>query len=149
MRKKEEKKNQLELNLLMDFLRSMRVHSEGLAGTRFIPVNVVGGELPLMLFSFPHGSKSMWVLSRPWRRTGGTSSSLLFPPRCCWTMDGTVWRRERETERQLGSVIPSVELTPTWANCGSNQGWKYCLLIGWAHAINKCGGGDIWVQIHT
>lgn len=77
-KKKKKKKKSISAKFINGFLRSMRVHSEGLAGTRFIPVNVLEGELPLMLFSFPLGSKSMWVLSRPGRHTGGTSSSLLF-----------------------------------------------------------------------
>lgn len=49
---KEEKKKSISAKFIHGFLRSMRVHSEGLAGTQFIPVNVFEGELPLMLF-FP------------------------------------------------------------------------------------------------
>lgn len=122
----EEEKNQLTLNLFMDFCDQCEVHSEGLAGTRLIPVNVVEGELPLMLFSLPLGSKSMWVLSRPGRHAGGTSSSLFF------THAAPGQRRGRWglTERQLGSILPTDKPTLPGANCGSNQGLKYCLLIG-------------------
>lgn len=49
----------------------MRVHSERLSGTQFIPVNVFEGELPLMLFSLPLRSKSILELSLPARHTGG------------------------------------------------------------------------------
>lgn len=90
----EEEKNQLVLNLFIDFLRSMRVHSEGLGGTQFIPVNVFEGELPLMLFSLPLRSKSISVLSRPTCHTGGTSfqSSLLPTRHLDSREDGVEWR---------------------------------------------------------
>lgn len=95
-------KKSISAKFINGFLRSMRVHSEGLAGTRFIPVNVVEGELPLMLFSFPLGSKSMWVLSRPRRHTGGISSSLLFPH----TAPGW-WREPFEGEKDsLDPLFP-------------------------------------------
>lgn len=55
----------------------MRVHSEGLGGTQFIPVNVFEGELPLMLFSLPLRSKSILELSWPACHTGGTSPAVL------------------------------------------------------------------------
>lgn len=44
----------------MDFWvwRSMQVHSVGLPGTGFIPLNVFEGELPLMLFSLPLGQRA-------------------------------------------------------------------------------------------
>lgn len=54
----------------------MRVHSEGLGGTQFIPVNVFEVELPLMLFSPPLRSKSIVELSRPARHMRGTSLTV-------------------------------------------------------------------------
>lgn len=130
----EEEKNQLVLNLFIDFLRSMRVHSEGLGGTQFIPVNVFEGELPLMLFSLPLRSKSISVLSRPTCHTGGTSfqSSLLPTRHLDSREDGVEWRLMWKTIRSVGcaeSNIPTVRESLTRANCESNQGWEYWLLI--------------------
>lgn len=71
----EEEKKSISAKFIHGFLRSMRVHSEGLGGTQFIPVNVFEGELPLMLFSLPLRSKSISELSRPARHMGRN-----FPP---------------------------------------------------------------------
>lgn len=51
LRRKEKKS--ISAKFIHGFLRSMQVHLEGLGGTRFIPVKVFEGELPLMLFSLP------------------------------------------------------------------------------------------------
>lgn len=48
-----EEKKSISAKFIHGFLRSMQVHLEGLGGTRFIPVKVFEGELPLMLFSLP------------------------------------------------------------------------------------------------
>lgn len=61
----EEEKKSISAKFIHGFLRSMQVHSEGLSGTQFIPVNVFEGELPLMLFSLPLRSKSISELSWP------------------------------------------------------------------------------------
>ena len=61
----EQGKKSISAKFIHGFLRSMRVHSEELGGTQFIPVNVFEGELPLMLFSLPLRSKSILELSRP------------------------------------------------------------------------------------
>ena len=72
----------------------MQVHSEGLGGTQFIPVNVFEGELPLMLFSLPLRSKSILELSRPTCHTGGASlqSSLLPTRHLDSREDGVDWQ---------------------------------------------------------
>lgn len=69
----EEEEKSISAKFIHGFLQSMLVHSEGLGGTQFIPVNVFEGELPLMLFSLPLRSRSISELSRPACHTGGTS----------------------------------------------------------------------------
>lgn len=74
-----EKKKSISAKFIHGFLRSMRVHSEGLGGPQLIPVNVFEGELPLMLFCLPLRSKGVLELSWPTCHTRGTfpeSSSL-------------------------------------------------------------------------
>lgn len=97
---KKEKKS-ISAKFIHGFLRSMRVHSEGLGGTQFIPVNVFEGELPLMLFSLPLRSKSILELSRPVCHSGGTSSPHCYP-QGTWTGGKTPWSGADVRERQSG-----------------------------------------------
>lgn len=113
----EEEKKSISAKFIHGFLRSMRVHSEGLGGTQFIPVNVFEGELPLMLFSLPLRSKSISELSQPACHTGGTSlQSSPLPTRHLDTReDGVEWRL-MWGERQSGWL---AVLNPTYPLSGS------------------------------
>ncbi len=125
---KEEKKKSISAKFIHGFLRSMRVHSEGLGGTQFIPVNVFEGELPLMLFSLPLRSKSILELSWPAFHMGGTflQSSPLPTRHLDSKEDSTEWRLIGKTIRLVGWAESKI---PYRANCEFYQGWEWCLLI--------------------
>lgn len=118
------KKNQLVLNLFMDFCDQCKSTQRGSLGPGSSQLMWLKGNCHWCCFSLPLGSKSMWVLSRPGRHTRGTSSSLTLHPRRSWTAEGT-GGDEGTTAR-----IHRSHCQVTGANCGSNQGWKYGLLIG-------------------
>lgn len=83
----------------------MRVHSQGLGGTQFIPVNVFEGELPLMLFSLPLRSKSISELSRPACHLGGTTlQSSPLPTRHLDSRGDGVGVAADVRERQSGGL---------------------------------------------
>lgn len=110
----EEEKKSIRAKFIHGFLQSMGVHSEGLGGTRFIPVNVFEGELPLMLFSLPLRSKTILVLSRPGCHTGGVSlQSSSWPTQYLHSRgDGVEWWLWWGNERLVGSsksTIPTVK----------------------------------------
>lgn len=127
----------------------MRVHSEGLGGTRFIPVNVFEGELPLMLFCLPCRSKSASSCQAPAPpgrgspRPPGLARLAGRYPQGTWTEEGPAGSRARgvrvkECQLDCKSLSTNTTHPPTHghsgihcagANCESHHPLQYGTLI--------------------
>lgn len=114
----------------------MRVHSERLSGTQFIPVNVFEGELPLMLFSLPLRSKSISELSLPARHTGAKFLRALAVTHkapgqqkaCCGGAAADVRQRQSGWLAVLNLICPplgnlSLELIVNPIKAGNTAYW--------------------------
>lgn len=151
-KKKNGEKKSISAKFIHRFLesgRSMRVHSEGLGGTRFIPVNVFEGELPLMLFCLPCRSKSAsscHAPAPPWRgspRPPGLARLAGRYPQGTWTEEGPAGSRARgvrvkECQLDCKSLSTNTTHPPTHghsgihcagANCESHHPLQYGTLI--------------------
>lgn len=119
----EEEKKSISAKFIHGFLRSMWVHSEGLSGPQFIPVNVFEGELPLMLFCFPPRSKSILELSRPACHTRGTSlqSSVTHMARGCAAAADVEERQSGWLGLLWGSLLLELIVNPIKA--GNSAYW--------------------------
>ena len=115
---RKKKKNQLVLNLLMDFCDQCQSTQRGSLGPASSQLMWLKGNCHWCCFPSLLGQRACGCCHGPDTRREGPLLSCSSPS---WTVD----RRERK----LRSTLPTVKSTPTWANGGSNQGWKCCLLI--------------------
>lgn len=142
----EGKKNQLVLNLFMDFCDQWESTQRGSVGPGSSQLMCLKENYHWCCFPFLSGQRAFWSCHPP----PPTTTTREEPPQCypqrTWTGEGIVamWGRE-ETIREVDcdeSNIPTVFRCT--ANCESNQGREWGLLIHpTKHTINKNTGNTL------
>lgn len=144
------KKNQLVLNLFMDFCDQCESTQRGSVGPSSSQLMCLKGNYHWCCFPFLSGQRASRschgppatreeLPSNPDRYSNGTWTAERMASSGGWCAGKTI--------RSVGcaeSNIPTVRESLTRANCESNQGWEYWLLIYLTkHTLNKYRGNTL------
>lgn len=130
LRRRKEKKNQLVLNLFMDFCDQCESTQRGSVGPSSSQLMCLKGNYHWCCFPFLSGQRASRSCHGPPAAWEELPQSPRRSPQDTWV----AWRgvsvdvRERQSAA-AESNMPTVRESLGRANCESNQGWEYCLLI--------------------
>lgn len=131
------------LNLFMDFCDQCKSTQRGSVGPSSSQLMCLKGNYHWCCFPFLSGQRASWCCHGPPVTRDELPSSPHRYPEGTWTAERMVpdgsWCSGK-TIRLVScdeSDVPAVRGSLTRANCESNQGWKYCLLITSLNTHNK------------